>query len=34
MAKRVVVELPQSDEVTESLEHIDREVIKLFALGG
>jgi len=34
VAKRVVVELADNDEVTESLEHIDREVIKLFALVG
>ncbi|HEY5025764.1 MAG TPA: PhoU domain-containing protein, partial [Acidimicrobiales bacterium] len=34
MAKRVVVELDNTDQVTETLEHIDREVIKLFALVG
>jgi phosphate transport system protein len=34
VAKRVVVELRDTDQVTESLELIDREVIKLFALVG
>jgi phosphate transport system protein len=34
VARRVVVELSTSDEVSESLERIDREVIKLFALVG
>ena len=34
MARRAVVELSTSDEVAESLERIDREVIKLFALVG
>ncbi|HUY21491.1 MAG TPA: PhoU domain-containing protein [Acidimicrobiales bacterium] len=34
MAKRVVVQMGGDDEVTESLAHIDREIIKLFALVG
>jgi phosphate transport system protein len=34
VAKRVVVHLGGADEVTASLESIDREVIKLFALVG
>jgi phosphate transport system protein len=34
VARRAVVELSTSDEVAESLERIDREVIKLFALVG
>ena len=34
MARRVVVEMGNTDQVTESLEHINREVIKLFALVG
>jgi len=34
VAKRVVVQMGGDDEVTESLAHIDREIIKLFALVG
>ncbi|MGA2520125.1 MAG: PhoU domain-containing protein [Acidimicrobiales bacterium] len=34
MAKRVVVPMDSADDVTESLERIDREIIKLFALVG
>ena len=34
MARRVVVEMNPPDDVTESLDHINREVIKLFALVG
>ena len=34
VAKRVVVPIEHSDEVTEGLERIDREIIKLFALVG